>query len=221
MKIDPFGWIARLRRDQGGVAVVEFGLAAPLLALLGLTGVETANLVLAHLRVSQAALALADNASRIGIDSDLSVKQVQEREVNEVLLAANMQSGSMNLFDHGRVILSSLQVNADGGQWIKWQRCKGLLRADSSYGKEGDGSSGTGLDGMGPEASRIRAVPASAVMFVEVWYDYQPIIAPTSLAPQRLHYNAAFTVRDRRDLTALYNAKPQATPSKCDVYSAS
>ncbi|MCZ4107036.1 pilus assembly protein [Brevundimonas diminuta] len=209
-----------LRRDLSGVAVVEFALATPLVLLLGLTGAELANLVLTHLRVSQAALALADNASRIGITSDLAVKQVSEAEVNEILTATDMQGGSLGLMRHGRVILSSLQVNSDGGQWIAWQRCQGLKRAASSYGAEGDGRIGTSLTGMGPPGRRIRAVPDSAVMFVEVSYDYQPIIAPRSLTPQTIHYTAAYTVRDRRDLTQLYSPSPRATKRDCSVYSA-
>lgn len=209
-----------LLRDCSGVAVIEFAYATPLVLLLGLTGTELANLVLTHLRVSQTALALADNASRIGITSDLAVKQVSEAEVNEIMTAADMQAGSLDLFRHGRVILSSLQVNSDGGQWIAWQRCRGVKRQPSSYGVEGDGRSGTSLTGMGPAGRRIRAVPGSATMFVEVSYDYQPIVAPRALAPQTIQYTAAYTVRDRRDLTQLYNPEPRAAKLDCNNFSA-
>lgn len=211
----------RLLRDRSGVAVIEFAYSTPLVVLLGMGGTELANLVVTHMRVSQVALALADNASRIGITSDLSTKQVREVEINEILAAADMQGGSLGLLKNGRLVLSSLQVNADGGQWIAWQRCKGLKHYDSTYGVEGDGKTGTSLTGMGPSNSPIKAVTGSAAMFVEVTYDYQPIIAPKYIAPTKIHYTAAFTVRDKRDLTQLYNPSPAATPSKCDVYSAS
>src|SRR3546814_13154337 len=44
---------------------------------------------------------------------------------------------------HGRIILSSLERNDDGGQWIHWQRCYGDLDVESSYGEAGDGEEGT------------------------------------------------------------------------------
>ncbi|MES2096798.1 MAG: hypothetical protein V4459_08545 [Pseudomonadota bacterium] len=56
---------------------------------------------------------------------DLASKQVQEREINEVLTAADVQAGSLGILKNGRVLLSSLQVNPGGGQWIAWRRCKG------------------------------------------------------------------------------------------------
>lgn len=212
--------LARLRHDRSGVALIEFAYTAPLLLLIGMTGGELANLVLTHLRISQAALALADNASRIGTASELAVKQVSEAEINEVIAAIDMQARQLGLMQHGRVILSSLQVNADGGQWIAWQRCKGLKRVSSTFGFAGDGRTGTGFPGMGPASNRIRAVPDSAVMFVEVSYNYQPIFAPGSLAPQTIHYTGAYTVRDKRDLTTLYNPAPSAGVLDCSQYSA-
>jgi Flp pilus assembly pilin Flp len=213
--------LRRLMRDTSGVAVVEFALSAPLVLLLGMGGTEVANLALTHMRISQTALSLADNASRVGVTSDLVSKQVQEREINEVLTAADMQAGSLGILKNGRVILSSLQVNPDGGQWIAWQRCKGTERYDSTFGVEGNGKTGTSLQSMGPSGNRIKAVAGSAVMFVEVTYEYQPLIAPKFITPQVLHYTAAFTVRDKRDLTKIYNAAPSATPSKCDAYTSS
>lgn len=215
---DPHTKLRQLARSTSGIAAVEFALSAPLVVLMGMGGTELANLALTHMRISQAALSLADNASRIGVTSDLSTKQVQEREINEVLTAADMQTGSLGLLKNGRAILSSLQVNADGGQWIAWQRCKGVKHYDSTYGIEGNGKTGTSLQGMGSTGNKIKAVAGSAVMFVEVTYEYQPIIAPKYITPQTIHYTAAFTVRDKRDLTKIYNASPTATPSKCDVY---
>jgi len=61
-----FGQIFRdLRENKSGVALIEFAFSAPLLLTVGLTGMETANLAVGHLQVSQVAMLAADNASRV------------------------------------------------------------------------------------------------------------------------------------------------------------
>jgi len=59
-----------LRRDSRGLALTEFAFAAPIFLTLVLAGLELTNLALAHLRVSQMAMTVADNAGRVtsGID---------------------------------------------------------------------------------------------------------------------------------------------------------
>ena len=56
--------LQRLGRDQRGAALMEFAFTAPLVLALGLYGVEMGNQALTHMRLSQIALNLADNASR-------------------------------------------------------------------------------------------------------------------------------------------------------------
>ena len=53
---------------------------------------------------------------------------------------------------------------------------------------------------MGKAPRTIAALPLSAVMFVEVTYDYQPIISNKLVGHTRIRYESAFTVRDRADL---------------------
>jgi len=217
------GYFRRLRDDASAVAFVEFAYATPVVLVLGAYGIELANFAVTNMRVSQAALALADNASRAGVGNPLSLIQVQEREINEVLLAAGTQTSELNLLTNGRVVLSSLQVNDSDGdgdadandtnQIIKWQRCKGLKNYNSTYGVQGDI-----VTAMGPPGQQISSPPGTAVMFVEVTYDYQPVIGAAYIGSRQIHYTAAFTVRDQRDLTGLYNSAPAAVASTCDRY---
>src|SRR3546814_18229085 len=81
----------------------------------------------------------------------------------------------MDFKTHGRIILSSLERNADGGQQIHWQRCYGDLDVASSYGEAGDGEEGTDFPGMGPDGAEVTAAAGTAVRFVKVYYDYQPL----------------------------------------------
>ncbi len=114
-----------LGADQRGLALVEFAVAFPLFLSMTLYGVELSNYAMTHLRLSQIALNLADHASRVGSSSGLSLQQMREVDVNEVLEGAKVQGQSINLTTNGRVILSSLE-NQSGTQMIHWQRCLGL-----------------------------------------------------------------------------------------------
>ncbi|MES2700000.1 MAG: hypothetical protein V4647_10360 [Pseudomonadota bacterium] len=48
------------------------------------------------------------------------------------------------------------------------------------------------------------AFPDEAVMFVEVVYEYRPIIGDPFGAPADIKTTASFTVRDDRDLPQIY-----------------
>lgn len=208
--------LRELRTSISGVAMIEMAYTLPIMVLVGFGGLEIANLTLANTRMSQIAMAAADNAARIASGSNLATPQVREIDINEVFTGAQLQSGELNLQTNGRIILSSLQVNAQGGQWIAWQRCYGNRpNSASSYGTQGMGATGTSLTGMGPAGKQVTAVAGSAVMFVEIVYTYQPIIYGQWLGTQTIRTTAAYTVREPRDLTQVYNPSPAATVSSC------
>ena len=204
----------RLRRSSSGVAMVEFAMAMPFFLGVGMYGIETAHLAISNMRVAQLAAHLADNASRVGDTSMLENRRVYESDINDVFLGSNIQAGKLNFFKNGRAIISSLEVNDDGKQYIHWQRCKGRKDFDSAYGVEGDE-----LDGMGPPGEEVFADDNDAVIFVELSYDYQPLISDVFTTVTEIRSNASFNVRDKRDLTQLYQrdeAAPDAV-SSCDI----
>ena len=204
------------RRDERALAYIEAAFTFPFLMIAGLGGLEIANLALANTRISSIALAAADNSSRISAGSNLALPQVREADVNDVFTGAQLQSGSLNLGTNGRIILSSLETNASGGQWIHWQRCYGAKTAyTSSYGTQGTGATGTAFTGMGPTGGKVQSALGSPVMFVEIFYDYKPLVFAPILGNRRIHYTAAFTVRDSRDTSQIYNPSPAATVRSC------
>ncbi len=205
----------RLRGDQRALAFIETAFTFPFLIFAGLGGLEIANLALAHTRISSIALAAADNASRISAGSNLALPQVREVDVNDVFTGAQLQSGSLNLQTNGRIILTSLETNSAGGQWIHWQRCFGAKTYPSSYGAQGVGATGTGFAGMGPTGQEIKSALGSPVMFVEIFYDYKPLVFGRILGNRRIRYTAAFSVRDARDTTDIFNPSPKATVRTC------
>jgi Flp pilus assembly protein TadG len=222
------GFTTRLRSDVRGLAMVEFALFSTGLLTFGLVSIEAGNLVVAHLRVRQITANLADTASRIGLDSTLALKQIRESDIDDAFQAVRLQGGTYNVTTNGRIILSSLEQNSSGGQWIHWQRCVGTGRDPvsnnffaSSYGNAGDGATGTAFTGMGPTGSKIQAPAGQAVMFVEMAYTYQPLITTRIFGRPVIRSTATFIVRDIRDLTDANNPSnpsPAATSMTCDKH---
>jgi hypothetical protein len=217
------------------MALTEFALSLPVLMILGMGGLETANFALAHLRVSNIAVLTADNAARIR-DS------IDEGNVVELMTGAMLTGDSIAFRENGRIILSSLE-NDGTTQWIRWQRCAGALEVEPRYGtplQEGgdpidDGTEffaadrnsassdpsspeESDLTGMGSAGNQITAQPGNAVMVVEVSYNYQPIIPNSFLEDREIRYESSFNVRQRTN-PILYNAN-EITPRSCDTFAA-
>ena len=226
---------ATLRDCTSGLALTEFAMALPVLLTLGLGGLETANYAMAHLRVSNIAMLTADNAARVR-DS------IDESDVTELFTGAKMTGDGIAFAENGRIILSSLE-NDGTTQWIRWQRCDGALDVDPLYGQpltedgapiddgteifqtdrdtaSSDPSSPeeSDLTGMGPTANRITAQPGTAVMVVEVVYDYQPIIPSSFLEGRQIRYESSFNVRQRTN-QSIQNIN-DVTPRSCDTTNA-
>ncbi len=215
-------FMMHLLRAREGAAITEFALAVPVLLMTGLWGIETAHQAVVQMRVSQVALLVADNASRVGENSLLGEVKLYESDINDVFMGAHVQAGpASNILEHGRIILSSLEVvpGTEDQQYIHWQRCKGRKQHEPSHGKAGDGLH-TNLVGMGPEGAEIVAFPGEAVMFVEIAYDYQPIIADLFATARTMTATSAFNVRDERDLSQIYQRDPdQPEPiAHCDTF---
>ncbi len=207
--------VARIARDIRATVIIEMAFAIPFLVLVGFAGLEIANLTLTNTRISQIGLSAADNASRIAFGNNLSLPRVREIDINQVFTGVQEQAKGLDFQTRGKIILSSLERNPDGGQWIKWQRCYGNLAVSSSYGTQGQGATGTSITGMGPAGRQVAASTGTAVMFVEIVYDYQPLLYGKWLGTKRIRSTAAFNIREARDLTQVYNPSPAVTPSTC------
>ena len=209
-----------LARNKDAIMLIEFAYSLPVLMLLAFGSIELANLAIANMRVSQIAMTVADNLSRAKQSVPLGLPQLREVDINDALLGAKIQGGgNLNILSQGRIIVSSLQQDGAGKQKIFWQRCKGLLNKTSDYGDEGATEGTTpGFTGMGPGANKVKADAGSAIVFAEVTYKYEPLVGEWALGAFTIRREAAFYVRDDRDLTQVYNPNPTATPSACNVY---
>ncbi|WP_423602664.1 TadE/TadG family type IV pilus assembly protein [Sphingomonas sp. MS122] len=208
----------RLGRDTSGLALLEFAFGMPVVLLMSLTGAELTNYIITKMRISQIALQLADNAARIGSGSQLESKKIYESDINDLLAGADFQSGELKLFTNGRVIISSVEPHATTANKyrIRWQRCKGNKTTwTSSYGNP---TSATLVDGVGPAGRQVIAPPRGVAMFVEVRYQYQPLIKSSLSPTSEINEIASMMVRDARDTTGGTNGVYQeagVTASNC------
>lgn len=194
MRFARFSRILAAARE--GVVLVEFAFIAPILLLLILGGLEVANYALANLRVNQMAISVADNAGRVRTSVD-------ETDIYEVFTAADLLGDRLDFEENGRVVLSALTDNGQkgdkAGQVIAWQRCWGDYDVDPAYGVEGDGEDDKRFrDGIGAPGQKIRSTRDAAMMFVEVTYEYQPLVGPEWVKVNPMRAEAAFNVRSIR-----------------------
>lgn len=197
---------ARLRSDKSGAAAIEFALILPILTSMGMMGTEIGWMAMVNLQISQMALAVADAGSRLEQTNNSAVAPtVTEADVDSVMIGADKMGERFKFKDNGRVILSSLEKDpATGKQFIHWQRCFGNLKVNSEYGNDStnNGLNGTVLVSMGNGTNKVTAPAGVAVMFVEVFYDYKGLFGSMFVKNMRFKQEAAYMVRDIRDLRA-------------------
>jgi hypothetical protein len=197
--------LGRLRRDERGISVVEFAISLPLFSALAMYGLEISYMATVNMQVSQMALSVADNASRLGqTDNSAVPPTVNEADVDAVLGGALEQGSRLKFKQNGRIILSSLEKDtATSKQYIHWQRCSGdYTSKTSSYGNDGtnNGLGGTTLTGMGLPTKQVTANTGQAVMYAEVYYKYQPLFGRLFVGQMTIKQEAAYIVRDDRNL---------------------
>lgn len=217
----------RLRSDTSGLALIEFAFALPILLAIGFGGMEVASLALANLRVSHAAIDLADNVSRMGHQSTSTGYQtLTEADVADAFQA--MRQEKSDLTTNGRVTVSSVEARTDANgnqiQFLHWQRCVGMKTAPATNLSPAAPTDDSGKTVTGIGSPALTAPPNSALMFVEVNYSYTslfqqlPILGSALAGPQSLHYVSAMIVRQSRSTNDAIDNSAQLTRMTCDKY---
>lgn len=195
----------RLLRSTSGVAVMEFALVLPVLLSLGLFGAEIAYMTTIDMQVNQIAVSVADNASRLGqTDNSAVTPTLTEADIDSVMQGALHQGRNIDFTERGRIILSSFERDsATSRQFIHWQRCSGKLDETSDYGNDStrNGLTGTAITALG-SSGEVTVEAGSAVMFVEVFYQYEGLFATMFTENITFKSEAAYLMRDDRNLRA-------------------
>lgn len=187
----------RLREDRSGVALIEFAYALPVMIPLTILGIESANLAIVNMRISQAAMMVADNAARIR-------DRIDEADVNNIMLGAKLAGAGIDLLNKGRIVVATVEDNVATSanttdQVVTWQRCKGVYAPSSTTTTQGAILNG----GVGKTGNKISPTVGNPIIFVEVYYQVQLLVpgmsSPVFGANPVLRYSSAFIIRDRND----------------------
>ncbi|MBA4353432.1 MAG: pilus assembly protein TadE [Novosphingobium sp.] len=193
-----------LLADKAAVSITEFAIVLPVFMILGMYGAEIAWMNAAAMEASQIAVALADNASRLGqTDNSGVTPTITGSDVNSALTGAMEEGRNIDLDGEGRIILSSLEAHpVTGKQYVHWQQCMGSLKKESAHGKPDPTGSllSKTANGLAVGKTKITAPPGSAVMVAEVWYTYRGVFGTMFVQPFVMHEQAAIIVRDNRNL---------------------
>ena len=107
-------WLPRcFRRDERGVAAVEFALVLPVMILFSLGLAEVGRFTLLTLKLQHAATTMGDLASR---DAQLSLAAVQS-----MFTAMDHIVQPFDLTDQGVVVLSGVGIDNGSEPTIFWQ----------------------------------------------------------------------------------------------------
>lgn len=162
----------RFLRARRAVAVLEFALMLPLFLGFVLTGIETANFVLANNRTQRLAAMTADLVAQSGVGAI----GVTEGQIYDLFSAIDLTANPFDLRTHGRVIISGVKgtdVNNDNvveNQFL-WQRFDGGYVAAQPL---------LGCARTTPLATlrSARMLPLDEILYhVQVTYNYQPVFS--------------------------------------------
>jgi Flp pilus assembly pilin Flp len=193
--------MARIVADMRGAFMIEFALILPMVITVILLAVELGNYVITHNKLSEISFRTADNIARVRV-------QIDERDINDVLTGSLIMGENIAFADHGRIVISAVQVNPAGdGQWLRWQRCVGnRVSFTSQIGEEGDGEKDKSLKDIGAAGQKLTATGSGQIIVAETEFDYQPIFGAASRtlfnlgsddSPILINYQNAATVRER------------------------
>lgn len=233
--------LRRLKRNQSGLAMVEFAVSLPFFIGLVVGGVETANYASVIMQLNQITLHTADGAARIGSSTVNANKTISEAQIKDVFEGALREgdriavggshsytdpiTGVPSIRGNTLIILSSVEqtqpFNASTPRYrIRWQRCTGTATFyTSNYGTR---SNSTSVTGIGPTGRQVVPPPDGVLMFVELQYYFRPLIVNgfSRLTNRTISQIASAVVRENRDTVGptgsngIYNNE-NVTPATC------
>lgn len=212
--------VRQLKRNESGVAMIEFAVSLPFFMGLVIGGFETANYASVIMQINQITLHTADAAARIGTTTPFANKTISETQINDVFQGSLHEGKRINLGGNhdytdpstkvkstrgnARIILSSVEevaaFNASAPRYrIRWQRCAGSATFyKSNYGTA---LTATSVTGVGPVGQPATPPPGGVLMFVELQYYFKPMIVNgfSNLTDRTISQVASMVVRENRD----------------------
>ncbi len=126
--------IRSLRRNELGLAAIEFAYTLPVFVGMGLVGLEFTNVVLAYQKSERVASTVADQIAANQIAPN-------ERQIGDMYKAVQQISEPFEFAPNGNVIITAVVGVFDNGEnevqnRVVWQRCLAKDSFDSKIGTE-------------------------------------------------------------------------------------
>ena len=171
--------IRRLRRNQRGVAALEFALSLPIIITLMIGVMEVTRFILVVQMVA--------NVSRTMADLSSQGKEMTFAELSSAFAAIKFVAKPFDMQVDGKVFVSSISVVGGGSPDMNWQECTGDL---------GSAISAVGIPGNTlalPPGFTVRE--GYTVIVSEAYYDFKPILINWILPPRRIYRASFFRAR--------------------------
>lgn len=188
--------LRRLRRDRGGIAMIEFALIAPLFLAMTMGTIELGYYVLANNRVQR----LASMAADLVAQSGTGTTGATEGQIYDLFSALDLTAQPFDLRNHGRIVITGVKgTDPDGDKKVEntilWQRFDGADVGSSPM---------VGCAQVVKVATlpNGRVLPLDEMLFhVQVSYEYQPIFSKTPMdmfqLPTRFSRTTMFRARSK------------------------
>ncbi|GBD48010.1 TadE/TadG family type IV pilus assembly protein [Methylopila sp. Yamaguchi] len=170
-----------LKRSESGVAAIELALAAPLLALLLLGGIDLTRYTLAVHKVMGIGFAVSDVASQY------KAKELNTQALNQIYRISSENFSSYVSGSTGVTMLTSVYLADDGSVKVRWQ-CKSASVADwrSKIGSPG---------GAAAFDKNMLIDSNDNIIISEVYYKYSPMFTLFSTTKIDIYSKAMFRPR--------------------------
>jgi len=193
----------RLQKNQKGIALIEFAIAAPVLTALLMSTIDLTVYLVAHQRIARSAYTMSNLMTQM--DQGLT-----EAQVSDMMLALNQVSSPFDVSTDGvatitAIIGQGLDGQAADSYSVAWQRCYGVKPSGSKFG-----TAGTAV-AIGDFPDNTIVTTSQILVVTEVDYTFTPILGFLPLGGQ-IEYDAYFRPRRGTIENIIGNG---ATPGTC------
>lgn len=146
------------RRDTSGTVIIELAVVVPVMLTLLLGGVETGRYIYLNMKLQNAAVGVADVATR---DEVLTAAAL-----DDVFWAAERFTAPFGFMENGVVVVTAVGIDDQGDPIVLWQeQSDGPFTPESQIGAPGE--TATMPEGL------VLAQEDTAVV-TEIFYQYEP-----------------------------------------------
>ncbi|MDH3240082.1 MAG: pilus assembly protein [Alphaproteobacteria bacterium] len=179
-----------LKRNEKGVAALEFAISLPLIFLLMFSVIEVTRFILVAQMVTNVSRTVADLTAQGGVTS--------KADLDNLLDAVEFVAQPFDMQADGRVIVSAINqaITPGANPNINWQECQGDQIGDASQ---------IGIPGNVPTVPNGIIRPGFTVIAAEAYYNFEPLLFAWIMPPTKIYRANYFRTR-LGGLTALPGA---------------